>query len=83
MLDLKRLVALYTTGPAGILGLKRGTLAPGVAADVTVLDLDRKVEVDVSSFRSRSRNAPYHGWKLRGAPILTLVGGRIVFDGRA
>ena len=83
VLDLKRLVALYTTGPAGILGLKRGTLAPGVAADVTVLDLDRKVEVDVSSFRSRSRNAPYHGWKLRGAPILTLVGGRIVFDGRA
>jgi dihydroorotase len=83
VLDLKRLVALYTTGPAGILGLKRGTLAPGAAADVTVLDLDRKVEVDVSSFRSRSRNAPYHGWKLRGAPILTLVGGRIVFDGRA
>jgi len=83
VLDLKRLVALYTTGPAGILGLERGTLAPGAPADVTVLDLGRKVEVDVSSFRSRSRNAPYHGWKLRGAPILTLVGGRIVFDGRA
>ena len=82
VLDLPRLITLYTTGPAGILKLDRGTLSPGAVADVTVLDLDRRVTVDVSAFRSRSRNAPYHGWPLRGAPILTLVAGRIVFDGR-
>jgi dihydroorotase len=51
-------------------------------ADITVLDLNRTVEVSVGAFRSKCRNAPYQGWKLKGAPILTLVGGRIVFDGR-
>ncbi len=83
IVDLKRLVALYTTGPAGILGIPRGTLGPGAVADITVLDLERTVEVDLARFRSKSRNAPYQGWKLKGAPILTLVGGGIVFDGRS
>jgi len=80
--DLSRLVSLYTSGPARILNLKRGTLAVGAVADITVLDLDRQTEVSVGAFRSKCRNAPYEGWKLKGAPILTLVGGRIVFDGR-
>jgi dihydroorotase len=83
VVDLPRLVALYTTGPATILNLDRGTLAPGAAADVTVLDLDRDVVVDLSTQRSKSHNAPYQGWRLKGAPILTLVGGRIVFDARS
>ena len=82
LVDLTRLVGLYTTGPARILRLPRGTLAAGAAADVTVLDLERSVSVDQGRFRSKSRNAPYQGWKLRGAPVLTMVGGRIAFDGR-
>jgi dihydroorotase len=82
VIDLRRLVSLYTIGPARILNLDRGTLSPGAVADVTVLDLDREVKVDLSAHRSRSRNAPYQGWRLKGAPILTLVGGRIVFDAR-
>ncbi len=81
LVDLTRLVGLYTTGPARILRLERGTLAAGVAADITVLDLDKSVSVDQGIFRSKSRNAPYQGWKLRGAPVLTMVGGRVAFDG--
>ncbi len=83
VIDLKRLVALYTQGAARILGIGRGTLAPGAVADVTVLDLGKEVEVNVQSYRSKSRNAPYQGWKLKGRPVLTMVGGRIVFDGRS
>ena len=82
VVDLPRLVALYTTGPAGILNLDRGTLAPGQPADITVLDPDRERTVDLAAQRTKSRNAPYQGWKLKGAPILTLVGGRVVFDDR-
>jgi dihydroorotase len=81
--DLSRLIALFTTGPARILNLPKGTLAPGATADITVLDLEKRVQVKVGDFRSKSRNAPYEGWTLKGAPILTLVGGRIAFDGRA
>ncbi len=83
VIDLPRLVALYTTGPAGILNLDRGTLAAGKPADITVLDLEREVTVDLSTQRTKSRNAPYQGWRLKGAPILTLVGGRIAFDDRS
>jgi dihydroorotase len=82
LVDLTRLVALYTTGPAKILGLERGTLAPGAVADVTVLDLERETVVNLAAQRTRSRNAPYQGWKLKGAPVLTMVAGRIVFDAR-
>jgi dihydroorotase len=48
-----------------------------------VLDLDRVRTVELSTQRSKCRNAPYQGWRLKGAPILTLVGGRIVFDARS
>ena len=38
--------------------------------------------MDLAAQRTKSRNAPYQGWKLKGAPILTLVGGRVAFDDR-
>jgi dihydroorotase len=82
-LGLTRLVELFTTGPASVIGLDKGRLRQGADADVTVLDLDREVTVDPSCFASKSRNTPFAGWKLRGTPVLTVVAGRIVHDGRA
>jgi dihydroorotase len=76
------MVELFTTGPAGVLGLKKGTLEPGADADITVLEIDRPITVDPAEFRSRSANSPFLGWKLRGAPVVTLVGGRVVHDVR-
>jgi dihydroorotase len=82
VVPLSRMVELFTVGPAKILGLEKGTLEPGADADVTVLDLNREVTVDASEFQSKSSNCPFDGWKLRGAPVLTMVGGRVVHDGR-
>ena len=82
MIDLGRLIELLTIGPAGVLGLEAGRLKAGAVADVTVLDIDRKVRVESSAFRSKSENSPFLGWSLRGAPVMTLVGGRIVHDAR-
>lgn len=76
VIDLSRLVELLSTGPARVYGLQAGTLRPGAAADVTLLDLDREVEVDVGAFRSLGRSTPFQGWTLRGAPAGTFVGGR-------
>jgi dihydroorotase len=83
VIGLGRLVELFTTGPAGILGLERGRLRPGAAADLTVLDLERRTTVDPAQFASLGRNTPFAGWMLRGAPVMTIVGGRIVHDDRA
>jgi dihydroorotase len=79
-LRLSRLVSLLSTGPARLLGLPGGTLEPGSPADVTVLDPALKARVDPATFASRGRNTPFAGWELQGWPVMTIVGGRVVFS---
>jgi len=79
-ISLARFVELLAAGPARLLGLARkGRLAPGADADLTVLDLDLPVTVDKDRFESKGRNTPYNGWKLRGGPVRTIVAGRSVY----
>jgi dihydroorotase len=79
LVELPYLVALLSTNPARVLGLPGGTLAPGAPADITVLDLAKKRQVDASRFESRSRNTPFDGWILKGWPAMTIVGGRVAW----
>src|SRR5262245_41195941 len=76
ILSLPRLVALLSTGPARVLGVPGGTLKPGSPADVTVFHADEETTIRAAAFRSRSRNTPFDGWKLRGHPVATFVEGR-------
>jgi dihydroorotase len=80
VVDLPRLVAMLTVNPARLLSLDRGTLAPGAAGDVTLLDPEREWTVDKEQFASKGRNTPFHGWKLRGRAVRTIVGGRTVWE---
>jgi dihydroorotase len=82
VIPLRRFVELLTVGPARILRLDRGTLAAGAVADVTVLDLGRMVTIDPKTFRSKSANTPFASWTLKGAPVMTFVGGRLLHDAR-
>lgn len=82
-INLMRLVELFSTSPARVFKLDRGTLKPGAVADVTIFAAHEETVVDVSRFRSKSRNTPFAGWRLRGAPVATIVAGRIAFDARA
>jgi len=79
VIGIGRLVRLFSIGPAQAFRLPGGTLSPGSPADVTILDLRRRITVDPKSFRSKARNTPFAGLKLRGAPVVTIVGGRIVW----
>ncbi len=79
IISLPRFVEMISTRPAQILGLKdKGRIAAGADADLTILNLHKEVVVDVHGFLSKSRNNPFHGWKLRGAPTMTIVAGKIV-----
>ena len=78
VVSVPRLVELFSLNPSRILKLGKGTLAEGVDADVTVIDPDRRQVVDPSRFRSKGRNCPFRGRELHGAPVLTVVGGRVV-----
>jgi dihydroorotase len=79
VVSLSRLVELYSTNPARILGVAGGTLAPGGAADVTVLAPDAPTIVDVARMRSKGKNTPFGGWELRGCVAATIVGGQILY----
>ena len=78
LLSLATLVARLSRDPARLFGLPGGSLAPGAPADVTVLDLDRRVTIEPARFRSKSRNTPFASWQLTGAPALTIVAGGVV-----
>jgi len=77
LLDLKTLIARLTAGPARVLNLPGGSLAPGIEADVTILDLERELTIDPSGFHSKSRNTPFGGWRVTGMPWMTLIAGRV------
>ncbi len=79
ILTLPELVLRMSVRPAEILRVPGGTLKPGSAADITVLDPNRFWTVDSGSFRSRSRNTPFQDMPMKGRAVMTIVGGRIVY----
>ena len=80
IVSLSRLIELLSPNPAQILGIPKGSLAVGVDADLTILDLDRSFTVLPETFRSKGRNTPFAEWNLLGCPVATLVGGRVVWQ---
>jgi dihydroorotase len=79
-LSLPDLLAKYTTAPARLLNLKKGTLTVGADADVTVIDPDREWTFDVAASASKSKNSPFFGWTLKGKATATIVAGKIVWS---
>lgn len=76
-LSLMRLVELFATGPAHVLGMER-KLAPGQPADLTIFSVDHAWTYNVKDSPSKSRNSPFDGRKFKGAAMATIVSGRIV-----
>jgi dihydroorotase len=79
IISLSRMVELLSSGPARILRVEGGTLAPGSRADVTLLDLERPFRVEPQSFLSKGRSTPFAGWELTGRAVRTIVGGTTVW----
>jgi dihydroorotase len=77
-LSLMRLVDLFTTGPARVLGIER-KIAADEPADLTIFSLEHTWTYHTSDSPSRSRNTPFDGRAFRGAPMATIVAGKIVY----
>jgi dihydroorotase len=77
-LSLMRMVELFTTGPARVLGKER-KFAVGEPADVTLFSLDRTWTYNVKESASKSRNSPFDGHVFKGGPAATIVSGKIVY----
>jgi dihydroorotase len=80
IISLAQMAKLFSVNPARILKLPHGTLTPGAAAHITLIDPELQSEVRSAEFLSRSRNTPFEGWKLRGGPAATIVGGNVVWS---
>jgi dihydroorotase len=78
-MGLAEVLARFTSGPARLLGLAKGTLRPGADADVTVLDPNREWVFDRGVSASKSANSPFYGWPLKGKAVATIVGGKKVW----
>ena len=79
-LSLAHLVVLMSTNPARIINQSLGRLKVGGAADITVFDPSLEWTYRAAEGRSKSRNSPFDGWKLKGAATATIVAGRIVYQ---
>ena len=79
VINMTCLVEKMSTNPARILGLETGLLV-GRPADITIIDPERSYRVNADNFRSLSRNTPFDGWDMKGKAVLTMVGGKIVYQ---
>ena len=77
MLTWAQAVLLLSTHPARVLDIPGGTLAVGSPADVTVIDPECEWTIDAGTFRSKSRNTPYHGKNVKARAVCTIVGGEV------
>ena len=76
-IPLMRMVELFTSGPARVLGRER-IVAAGQPADLTIFSLDRQWTFRAAESASKSRNSPFDGRSFKGGPVATVVGGRFV-----
>ena len=80
LIDLPTMVERMSVAPARAFGLSGGTLRKGSSGDLTVMDPEARWTVRTERFLSKSRNTPFEGWDLVGRAVLTVVGGRIVWE---
>jgi dihydroorotase len=73
------MVELFTTGPARVLGMQR-RIAENEPADLTIFSADYKWTFCAAESASKSRNSPFDGREFRGAPMATIVAGRIAYQ---
>ncbi len=75
-----QMVEKMSANPARVLGLDRGCLDVGKVADLVIADPGEEYCIDKEKFYSKGRNTPFHGRKVRGRIVATLVSGKVVYS---
>lgn len=80
VLSLSDLLAKMTCNAAKIINFDGGVIKKGARADLTLIDLNHEWEIDSQKFHSKSKNSPFDGFKVKGRAVMTVVGGKKVFE---
>ncbi len=79
-LTMIQMVERMSASPAKILGINKGSLAVGMAADITIADTDTAWVIDPEKFYSKGKNTPFTGKEVYGKVYYTIVDGEIAFQ---
>ena len=80
VLTMSQLIEKMSVNPARILGIAKGSLAVGQAADITIFDPDKPWTVDITKLHSKGKNSPYDGFELFGKPEYVIVNGEVIVN---
>jgi dihydroorotase len=78
ILTLEQVVQKMCLNPSKILGLNKGVLGEGRTADITIIDIDEEQIINTQKFKSKSKNSPFNGFRLKGVVYHTIVNGKVV-----
>lgn len=81
LISMADMAAKLSYNPAKILGIDRGVLAEGKVADLVIVNTTDEYEIDVNTFLSKGKNTPFHGRKVYGKVLATIIGGEMVYVG--
>ena len=80
-LSLNLIPKIFSANAAKVFNLEsKGEIAVGKDGDFTVLDLKREGKFDITTFKTKAEYSPFDGWEFKGAPVMTIVNGNVVFD---
>ncbi|MBD5100909.1 MAG: dihydroorotase [Clostridiales bacterium] len=80
VITLDKLIELMSKRPAQLLGIESGNLVEGGLADVTLVDVDKEYKIDAKNFKSKGKNTPFDGWKVKGKVVKTIVEGKVKYS---
>jgi len=79
-IDLQTLSKLMSYSPCKMMRLNKGLIKVGYEADLVLIDIDKKVKIDVNKFASKSKNSPIDGYEVYGEILMTLKSGKIIYN---
>ena len=79
-LSLKEIISKFTEGPSRVIGIDRGEIKEGERADIVIFDPNKEWIYKKEDIKSKSKNSPFIGWKLKGKVLYTIFSGKIVYS---
>jgi len=81
VLTVNEMVLKMSVKPAKLLNIDKGNLSIGAVADIAVIAPYETWVVDPAQLKSKGKNTPFEGWKMKGRVTHTIVGGKVVYKG--